>query len=180
MEKPLQGRCPTCFHDLRGAQIPNTNPPEYYSRIIGIEIPAVYDGTLFWECPFCTARFHRFRQGTDLWKAAVPYVRRLNPAPVKFRKETVALDDGVTLTNVHNRLACEGEYCSIHHPSDHPLNKMPRKFKDGIVMRVCSHGVNHPDPDALAWAQRTFGAAYADTLTEHGCCGSRCCTRVGH
>lgn len=180
MEKPLEERCPTCFHDLRGAQIPNTDPPKYYSSIIGVEISDLYDGTLFWECPYCNDRFHRFRPGTHLWKLAVPYVRRLDPSPAIFPKEKVVLSDDVTLVNVHNKLICADTYCSIHKPSEHPLNKMPRKFENDIILRVCSHGVTHPDPDALDWAQRTFGEDYAATLAEHGCCGARCCMTKGH
>lgn len=66
--------CPTCYTDLRGAVIPDTDPPQYYSHLIGVEISGVYDGVLYWECPYCQARFHRFRAGTDLWKKASRYV----------------------------------------------------------------------------------------------------------
>jgi len=66
--------CPICLTDLRGAVIPNTDPPEYYSHLRGIEIRGVYDGVLFWECPYCDARIHRFREGTDLWHKAELYV----------------------------------------------------------------------------------------------------------
>lgn len=178
MEKPLTEQCPTCYHDLRASLIPNTNPPEYYSQIIGIEIRGVYDGVLFWECPYCEDRFHRFRTGTDLWRKAAPYVQRLPIEEVKnlepLKKEKMSLGDEY-LVNVHNMAYCDGEFCAIHNPSEHPLNKSPRRFENGIILRICPHGVYHPDPDALHWAERTFGRATALSRGQHGCCGAQCC-----
>lgn len=179
MQRPLDEQCPTCYHDLRASIIPDTNPPEYYSRIIGVEIRGVYDGTLFWECPFCESRFHRFRQGTDLWRKAEPYVKKLPIEAVKdlppLPKETVQLSDDETIVHVHNRAHCDGQFCAIHNPSDHPLSRMPRRFENGIILRLCSHGMYHPDPDALNFIERTFGRAVALSREEHGCCGASCC-----
>lgn len=186
MEKPLEEQCPVCFHSLRGGQIPGSDPPEYYSRIVGIELPDVYDGVLFWECPFCDARFHRFRSGTDLWRMAEPYVRKLPSAEeiqkklkealARHEREKVLLGDDHLLINVHNRTYCEGDYCAIHRPSEHPLNKMPRKFQDGLIFRVCRHGVAHPDPDSLAWREGVDGDLLKAVARElHNCCGNTCC-----
>lgn len=53
--------------------------PRHYSRMIGVEIPGVYDGVLYWACPDCGARWHRFKDegwGVDLHEAAAPYVER--------------------------------------------------------------------------------------------------------
>lgn len=67
-------QCPTCYTSLIGSVIPNTDPPEHYSLWLGVEVRGVYDGVLYWECPYCQARFHRFREGTDLWRKAARYV----------------------------------------------------------------------------------------------------------
>jgi hypothetical protein len=48
--------------------------PRYYSRMIGVEISGVYDGMLFWECPDCGGRWHRWAEGTYQHTKAEPYV----------------------------------------------------------------------------------------------------------
>ena len=44
------------------------------SRVIGVEIQGAYDGTLFWQCPDCGGRWHRFPKGHALRKKAEPYL----------------------------------------------------------------------------------------------------------
>jgi hypothetical protein len=180
--KPLEEQCPTCFADLQASEIPGTDPVRHYSRLIGVEIPSVYDGVLYYECPFCTDRFHRFRDGTDLWRKADPFVRKLPTETIQRildnqrKKHKVQLSDDLTLVNVHDPSLCEGQNCAIHGPSQHPLNKMPRTFHAGVVFRVCSHGVEHPDPDSIAWLQRSTGDATVPLIAAtHTCCGARCC-----
>lgn len=70
-------RCPHCLIDLRGAEIPNSEPPEYYMHTIGVEVRGIYDGVLFWECPTCMGRWHRFPPKHYLWYKAELYVRSL-------------------------------------------------------------------------------------------------------
>lgn len=179
MENPLTEQCPICYTDLRGAPIPDTDPVRYYSHLIGVEIPWIYDGTLYYECPFCNSRFHRFNIEThaELWHKAHPYVRNLTPKevmPLKTRGR-VRLSDDLALVYVHNPASCAGEYCAIHNPSHHPLCKSPRTFTNGLVQRVCSHSVAHPDPDALAWLKRTISWATAEHRAVHTCCPEKCC-----
>lgn len=168
-------QCPMCYTDLRGSPVPDTDPPEYYTNLIHVEIPWLYDGTLFYECPFCDARFHRFRPGTDRWRKADPYVRRTTePSPVRPPEppSTYQLEDGTVLTNVHHPSLCAGETCSIHRPSQHRMYDFPRTWEYGVVCRICPHGVIHPDPDAMAWRSRVTGAL---VLGLHECCESFCC-----
>lgn len=47
--------------------------------IIGIEIPEVFDGVLFWDCDRCGRAFHRWPEGDRRWLAAGPYVRFRQP-----------------------------------------------------------------------------------------------------
>lgn len=72
--------CPLCGADLRGA--PMTDPPaglapedRFYSQALGAEIPEVYDGILYWMCPFCNGKWHRFPEGHRLRDAAQRYIR---------------------------------------------------------------------------------------------------------
>jgi len=69
--------------DLQGKPIPQPARGFYelgvthYSRMIGVEVPGVYDGVLYWACPDCGAKWHRFKAdgwGAGLHKAAQRYV----------------------------------------------------------------------------------------------------------
>lgn len=58
-------RCPRCLSKWEGDPIPE-NIRQYYgdkthwSKLIGVEVPGVYDGVLLWECPACKTKFPRF------------------------------------------------------------------------------------------------------------------------
>jgi hypothetical protein len=49
----------------------------------------------------------------------------------------------------HDPEKCAGEVCCIHNPSDHHMRKMRQHWRGdrGIMERLCSHGIGHPDPD---------------------------------
>lgn len=57
--------CPHCGVDLRLGE---------YFRVFGVEVPGVYDGALFWQCPDCAGRWHRFPEGHSLRERAEGYV----------------------------------------------------------------------------------------------------------
>ena len=42
--------CPSCGASLTGAVGPDVPPT---TRMIGVQIPRLYDGVLFWTCPRC-------------------------------------------------------------------------------------------------------------------------------
>lgn len=82
--------------------------------------------------------------------------------------------NGEILEGVHPRTACEGRYCCIHNPSDHVMYEFPLHFRNdnGLMERICPHGIGHPDPDALAYEEMVRpGSALARSI--HGCDG--CC-----
>jgi hypothetical protein len=71
--------CPHCGVSLQGPEI----PPEdrkwfggatHFNRRISIEIPDVYDGVLFYMCPLCSGRWHRWPEGHHYHNLAAPYV----------------------------------------------------------------------------------------------------------
>ena len=78
---------------------------------------------------------------------------------------------------VHNRDACQGRGCAIHHPSGHHMRDWPTFWRDDrmVLERVCPHGVGHMDPDDAA-----YRATRGDTDTTHGCCAERCCLEGGN
>lgn len=47
--------CPKCGTDWK-----YKHKGEDYSRLIGVEIPMLYDGVSFWECPSCKATWDRW------------------------------------------------------------------------------------------------------------------------
>jgi hypothetical protein len=71
--------CPHCKVSLQGAVIPEASrhwygTATYYRREIGVEIPSVYDGMLYFQCPDCGGCWHRFPVGHYLRERAEPYV----------------------------------------------------------------------------------------------------------
>lgn len=45
--------------------------------------------------------------------------------------------------------------------------------ESALVERTCPHGVGHPDPDSLAWMNKTGGRKNRGWWGIHGCDG--CC-----
>ncbi len=71
------------------------------------------------------------------------------PEKDRFGRPITTLIGGQTLVNVHDADKCHGEYCTIHNNSDHHMKDWPQNWRPdrGIMERLCSHGVGHPDPD---------------------------------
>lgn len=75
---------------------------------------------------------------------------------------------------VHASTECGGEYCPLHNPSNHPLQDAPmvlRLDRGGLIERSCQHGVDHSDPDSVAF----FRSLGDNSMSVHGCDG--CCTQ---
>lgn len=95
-----------------------------------------------------------------------------------FRKDGAVLvhndkHPSFVLYNVHSadQCAAEGGHCVIHNPSDHRMRDFDLLMRSsGLMERICSHGVGHPDPDSLAFFDRVNPGMRFDV---HGCCG--CC-----
>lgn len=66
----LGERCPKCEVGLTYVHTDG----RIYSRAIMVEIPDVYDGGLFWQCPDCGGRWHRWPEGTWQRRKAQEYV----------------------------------------------------------------------------------------------------------
>lgn len=77
--------CPHCGTDQRGDPIPAEHlaaglygepdsAPRHYSRTIGVNIPGVYDGVLYWACPDCGGTWHRWPEGHHLRRRAQPWI----------------------------------------------------------------------------------------------------------
>lgn len=64
--------CPGCGRGLLRPPAPLTG--YRYSDAIGIEVSTVYDGVLYWQCPLCRHRWHRFAEGHPLRARAVRFV----------------------------------------------------------------------------------------------------------
>lgn len=92
----------------------------------------------------------------------------------------------------HDPERCAGQYCVVHHPSDHHMREWPVVHRldrtvwvdtaDGQVSytlteRTCEHGAGHPDPDSLMHARRVGGREFARAQSVHGCCSELCCAR---
>lgn len=81
-----------------------------------------------------------------------------------IEKTTANLEhSNVKLKNTHRLGDCKGEFCTIHHRSDHSMRSFPQHWRwdRGIMERICPHGVGHVDPDEIT-EDRTHGC--------DGCC----------
>jgi len=73
--------CPLCGADLKGAPIPQEyidkgyyGEKTHYSRSIMVEIRGVYDGGLYFVCPDCGGKYHRWPEGDWRHDKAKEYV----------------------------------------------------------------------------------------------------------
>lgn len=85
-------------------------------------------------------------------------------------------DGSGQMITVHDAVACAGEHCVIHNPSDHSMRDFPTYWRHDrqLMERICSHGVGHPDPDDLAFAKARNPIGFAkEARGVHGCDG--CC-----
>lgn len=90
-------------------------------------------------------------------------------------KDIVALRNGPLIVNVHEATQCAGQHCCIHNPSQHHMLTWEPVW-DGMdkqMWRECPHGLNHPDPDDMAFLRRRWGHVRAALFATHGCDG--CC-----
>lgn len=77
--------CPHCGVSLRGPAIPTEQAGNYrreathFRREVSVEVQGVYDGGLFYECPDCHGRWHRWPEGHGLRVRAEPWVSGLRP-----------------------------------------------------------------------------------------------------
>lgn len=72
------------------------------------------------------------------------------------------------LENVHPSDKCAGDVCTIHNLSDHAMRGFPQHYREdrGIMERICTHGIGHPDPDDFRCRRSAWERV-------HGCDG--CC-----
>lgn len=89
------------------------------------------------------------------------------------RQDLFSMPDGALL-RTHPPDRCEGEFCCVHKPSDHPLNTAPLNWRGDVQVmeRTCDHGIGHPDPDHLTFV-RALNPDDAEGQSVHGCDG--CC-----
>jgi hypothetical protein len=85
--------------------------------------------------------------------------------------DLVALSGGPVM-RIHGEATCYG-FCPFHNPSDHPLSTAPLFWLKSmnLMLRRCTCGKLHPDPDSLAYSQ--LESPFYDGW--HACCSKRCC-----
>lgn len=70
--------CPECGVTLQGEEIPEDIRPNYsgthWNRVLGVKVQGAYDGVLFWQCPDCGARWHRWDRTSPYRSRAETYV----------------------------------------------------------------------------------------------------------
>jgi len=72
---PVECRCgETCSEACVKHPYPKT--ATHFHREIGIEVSRIYDGVLYWMCPDCKHKWHRWPEGDPRREAASAYVGR--------------------------------------------------------------------------------------------------------
>lgn len=68
---------------------------------------------------------------------------------------------------MHPASKCAGQPCTIHNRTDHNMREFPQHWRGdrGIMERICTHGIGHPDPDDFKMSD--------ESERIHGCDG--CC-----
>lgn len=96
---------------------------------------------------------------------------------VDIAEPTYGAQIGKGVLRTHGAAQCAGpadesgkSICCIHNPSDHHMIEWPQNWRGdkGMMERICTHGIGHPDPDDLAVRTTEWAGI-------HGCDG--CCTR---
>ncbi len=114
---------------------------------------------------WCSSCFETFR---DLAKRGVIMGRGENND-----SELVTLVGGQRIF-AHAKKNCQGEFCTIHHFSDHHMVEWPQHWRNdtGVMERICEHGIGHPDPDDRLISGPNDERNWAGV---HGCDG--CCSK---
>lgn len=102
----------------------------------------------------------------EIWDAGVAAMQTKDDTDNGLR---VKLEHTNLWLRVHNPVLCEGRPCTVHNRSDHSMRSFPQHWRGdrGMMERICSHGVGHPDPDEKHSPNWTEGDGV------HGCDG--CC-----
>jgi hypothetical protein len=139
------------------------------------QLDAEQDRMLVLELDMIVNSFEWLRRTRLVWALYAELARRGEPleAVEAARADRFTLGTGEAV-RIHPREECTGP-CVYHAPSGHPLHRAPVALgPSGFPLRVCQHGIGHPDVDAVAQVARTYGEEYAALERVHecdGCCG---------
>jgi hypothetical protein len=79
------------------------------------------------------------------------------------------------LVRTHTPDKCgSDEACVLHNMTDHSMRAFPQLWRGdrGIMERICTHGIGHPDPDQIPFWKQTKPKDWHWEMV-HGCDG--CC-----
>lgn len=85
-------------------------------------------------------------------------------------REIWRVGDFSLMRGVHPASDCFEDSCFVHRPSEHKMRDWPITGitgTGGVVMRLCEHAAEHPDPDSLAFFENR-GLSF-----DHAC--DNCC-----
>lgn len=124
--------------------------------------------TLFWHVGRAMDQHER-----EIFSANSTLLLEMEEIVIQVAEPTIGAQIGERTLRVHNRKHCEGQYCSIHNPSNHHMVSWTLNWRGdrGIMERLCPHGIGHIDPDDAEYRKRRDGVNYDTGI--HGCDG--CC-----
>lgn len=71
----MQSLCPHCLSDLTDSWTEADGNVIQGTKMIGVNVRGIYDGVLFWQCPFCSGRWHRWQPDSPYRAKADIYVK---------------------------------------------------------------------------------------------------------
>jgi len=94
----------------------------------------------------------------------------MSTAVKRISMERVQLENSDVYLMVHDSDQCNGQQCTIHNMSDHSMRSFPQHWRTdrGIMERICTHGIGHPDPDEYRITELKETSVHGCD----GCCGS--------
>lgn len=87
----------------------------------------------------------------------------------KKTTEATLENSDIKLVRVHLKGQCQGDYCTIHNRSDHPMRSWPQIWNPNVfaMFRVCQHGIAHTDPDEI---NKDVVVKFEHDMDCDGCC----------
>lgn len=109
----------------------------------------------------------------DEYLDAITALATKRPKPTETTHDKWTDDNGVDWWVHRWNKACTEDGCAIHAPTDHRMIDWPQIMAAGtLVVRLCEHDVEHPDPDSLAFFKRR-GQDHMGVHNCDGCCSQR-------
>lgn len=112
------------------------------------------------ELKVVVAYVEGLEDGSDVWLNLMASLQGARP-----------VEASVGESGVHGLHECHPHPCVVHNRTDHVLSSFPLRWDETrrVFLRICGHGVSHPDPDQRSYWSRS-GLLWKAVHSCDGCC----------